>query len=429
MHAEVGFRRLLRYPLLWLVLVIETVLIKKAAECLKVHITSDYTDINCIIAFIIIVFFTLVLFGKPWETADCTAGLQRAGLCNHAGEVPLLIQTERERKNRKIIVYTFYSLGVPYEVWLAKKAEIEASLDITITQMLEYHGKSQMRLWAVKARDTLPETIHWKDKYLDTNDFKLKLGIGPADDETVDLAMIPHILIGGSTGSGKSQLLKLLLHQCDLKGAQLIIADFKGGVDFPASQWGRDTHIICYTPQVFESELSYTINVLNERKTLFLQNNAENITKYNEKSDTSLPRMIIACDEIAELFDTTGKSPEEKEIIKRITGAVSTIARQGRAFGIHLVLATQRPDANVLPGQIKNNIDCRICGKADDVLSRIILDNSDAANIPKCSRGRFLDNSGITFQAYYYDNENCGKEVEHRAKRRNRKTLHDRIGS
>jgi len=80
------------------------------------------------------------------------------------------------------------------------------------------------------------------------------------------------------------------------------------------------------------------------------------------------------------------------------------IARQGRAFGIHLMLATQRPDSNILHGQIKNNITYRICGRADNVLSQIILDNTSAADqIPEDSQGRFILHDGTVVQAYWFD--------------------------
>ena len=82
----------------------------------------------------------------------------------------------------------------------------------------------------------------------------------------------------------------------------------------------------------------------------------------------------------------------------------ATLARLGRAFGIHLILATQRPDANILPGQIKNNMDFRVCGRAESVLSGIILDNTSAAEqIPKDARGRFITGDGTVFQAYYME--------------------------
>ena len=66
----------------------------------------------------------------------------------------------------------------------------------------------------------------------------------------------------------------------------------------------------------------------------------------------------------------------------------------------------QRPGANILPGQIKNNMDFRVCGRADSVLSQIILDNTSAADqIPKDARGRFITGDGTVFQGYLFDEE------------------------
>lgn len=105
-------------------------------------------------------------------------------------------------------------------------------------------------------------------------------------------------------------------------------------------------------------------------------------------------------------MDKTGLTKEQKELVGQIENKLSTIARQGRAFGVHLILATQRPDANIIPGQIKNNMDCRICGRADNVLSQIILDDTSAADqIPKDARGRFLLHDGTVFQGYLFDEE------------------------
>lgn len=97
---------------------------------------------------------------------------------------------------------------------------------------------------------------------------------------------------------------------------------------------------------------------------------------------------------------------EVKKEIAAEKAKLKVQARQGRAFGIHLVLATQRPDANILSGQIRNNIDCRVCGRADNVLSQIILDSAAAAEqIPKDARGRFLLHDGTVFQGYLFDEE------------------------
>ena len=78
-----------------------------------------------------------------------------------------------------------------------------------------------------------------------------------------------------------------------------------------------------------------------------------------------MQRIVFACDEVAELLDKTGADKSRKELLAQIEARLALIARQGRAFGIHLILATQRPDANILPGQIKNNMNIRICGRVD----------------------------------------------------------------
>ena len=61
------------------------------------------------------------------------------------------------------------------------------------------------------------------------------------------------------------------------------------------------------------------------------------------------------------MLDRTGLSKEQKELVNQIKSRLATIARLGRAFGIHLILATQRPDANLISGQIRNNLNCRLC--------------------------------------------------------------------
>jgi S-DNA-T family DNA segregation ATPase FtsK/SpoIIIE len=219
---------------------------------------------------------------------------------------------------------------------------------------------------------------------------------------SVDLVKVPHILLGGSTGSGKSVLLKLLLMQAIKKGAIVCIADFKGGVDFPPI-WHKQCRM-CIEEESTLVLLTELVDELQCRKALLAASGQPNIDRYNEATGENLPRYIFACDEIAEVLDKTGLTKEQKEIVGKIESKLSMIARQGRAFGIHLILATQRPDANILSGQIKNNVNCRICGRADTILSQIILDSTAAAEqIPKDAHGRFLLHDGTLFQAYWFD--------------------------
>ena len=254
----------------------------------------------------------------------------------------------------------------------------------------------------VSAGDDLPEVLKWKDSYLSPKSFVLVLGESYTGPVTVNLAHIPHILLGGSTGSGKSVLLKLLLMQALRKGAEVYIADFKGGVDFP-KVWHEKCRM-CFTEENLRYTLDQLVAVLEYRKNAFKALGCPNIDAYNEIAERPLQRLIFACDEVAEMLDKTGADNERKKLLAQIENKLSTIARQGRAFGIHLILATQRPDATIIPGQIRNNMDFRVCGRADSVLSQIILDNTSAAEqIPKDARGRFITGDGTVFQGYLFD--------------------------
>ena len=328
--------------------------------------------------------------------------LKSIGLINHSEAVPELKHKRKDKQNPKITIWEFTSQGIPLKVWKDKQAAIETALDITIVKMKNGSGKSRVLIHAVPAVSDLPEMIRWKDKFLSQQSFILNLGESFTGPVTVDLTRVPHILLGGATGSGKSVLLKLLLMQATKKGTNVCIADFKGGVDFPPV-WHKECRM-CFEEQSTLELLIELTEELERRKQLLKVAGMPNIDHYNAATGENLQRYIFACDELAEMLDKTGLTKEQKEIVVKIESRLSVIARQGRAFGIHLILATQRPDSTILNGQIKNNINCRICGRADNVLSMIILDNTDAADqIPEDAQGRFLLNDGTMFQAYWFD--------------------------
>lgn len=344
----------------------------------------------------------LVLMGTPWGGRAAKEGLQKAGLVNHAGEAPVLVAKRQDTDTPRLTIWEFDPCGIPLNEWEDKRARVETALNITIAKMAWGEGRKIIRVYAVPAESDFPALLRWTDEYLSLDNFVLVLGESLTGSVTVNLAHIPHILLGGSTGSGKSVLLKLLLMQSLHKGAEVYIADFKGGVDFP-KVWHTKCHM-CFT----ENDLLYTLNqlvaVLESRKRQLAETGCPNLDAYNKATGEGLPRLIFACDEMAEVLDRTGKSKEDKERLGQIENKLSTIARLGRAFGLHLILSTQRPDAAILPGQIKNNLDFRVCGKADNVLSQIILDNTSAADqIPKDTRGRFITGDGTVFQAYWFE--------------------------
>ena len=343
-----------------------------------------------------------ILILTPIGKRSVQEQLRSIGLVNHADAVPELKSKRKDKQNPKITIWEFTSQGIPLKVWQDKQAAIETTLDITIVKMKNGSGKSRVLIQAVPAVSDLPDMIKWKDKYLSQQSFVLNLGESFTGTITVDLARVPHILLGGATGSGKSVLLKLLLMQATKKGAKVCIADFKGGVDFPPV-WHKKCRM-CFEEQSALELLTELTEELERRKQLLKAAGLPNIDHYNAVTGEKLQRYIFACDELAEMLDKTGLTKEQKEIVVKIEGLLGTIARQGRAFGIHLILATQRPDSAILNGQIKNNINCRICGRADNVLSMIILDKTDAADqIPEDAQGRFLLHDGTMFQAYWFD--------------------------
>ena len=209
-----------------------------------------------------------------------------------------------------------------------------------------------------------------------------------------------YLLIAGGTSSGKSTLVKCLVHQLLKKRddagnhtVDVCIIDLKGGMDYPP-QWRIQDCAFCTTAESGLSELEKIERSLKDREKLFEDVSKEkgvpcsDLDTFNRLySEKPLRRIVVVVDELAELTDTTGMSKAYKEVTSAVVGKLSSIARVGRALGINLIVSTQRPDANVLPGQIKSNVvGGRFCGKADSILSQIILGNTDAATlIPKDS--------------------------------------------
>ena len=357
----------------------------------------------------ILTFVTLCsLIQGQFGVLSVRSNLERIGLVNQRGEPPFLLRKYPDEAYEKGTIYEFTNSGIPQEDWVEFREKLEAAFNVFVYKITPGKNRRRVLVYAVPADEGLPQKLEWSPVHLINDDFTLSLGRGLQGIVTIDLAVAPHVLIGGSTGSGKSVLLKNLLMQCVFKGSDVYIADFKGGLDFPRVWWEKAQVIIepvkfLQKLQKIEAEMKHRIEVLRKA-------DKRNLHDYNFiHSEYRYPRIVIACDEAAQLLDRTGRTKEEKEVIEQITKYLALFARQGRAVGIHLMLATQRPDANVIPGSIKSELDCRICGRADLILSQIVLDNGNAnTQIPKDARGRFLlgdGGDGVLFQGFWFDDE------------------------
>lgn len=175
----------------------------------------------------------------------------------------------------------------------------------------------------------------------------------------------------------------------------------------PLRAW-QNQCTMCFDEDSLIPVLQDLVHTLEARKALLRETDCANIGQYHAKLGQRLPHILFFCDEVTELLEKTGISKAQKEKVLEIEGMLCTIARLGRAFGISLILATQRPSVDTINGNIRNNC-MKICGQADSNLSMVILGNTSAADlIPKNVRGRFLMEDGTVFQGYYMDSTQTG---------------------
>lgn len=324
------------------------------------------------------------------------------------GEYPFLCGTDREDKK---LVYIFKS-NIPVEDWRSRKALLETAFDCTILKIENGSSKKIVKVTTLPSDFRIPEKINWQDEYIKKDSGVITVGKSALAEITFDLNRVPHVLAAGETGSGKSVILRLILWQFINQGSRVYMLDFKGGVEF-GIDYERYGEVV--------TERKRALQILTELETenakrlaLFREMRVKNIVEYNRKTGRNLCRIGVFCDELAEMLDKKGAAKELKEQMEKIEGKISTLARLSRATGINLILGMQRPDANVLTGQIKNNIPVRISGRfADKTASEIVLGSTDACSIPDI-KGRFIykvGNEMQQFQAYYFDDETMLKDI------------------
>ncbi len=212
-----------------------------------------------------------------------------------------------------------------------------------------------------------------------TSRLSLALGLDVSGTPLVaDLAKMPHVLIAGSTGSGKSVAINAficnLLFRANPSEVKMILVDPK---IVELSGWNGIPHLL--TPVITEPEkvlsaLKWATGEMERRYKAFAEIGARNIDQYNEMSGfQALPYIVIIIDELADLMLF---APVEVE------DAITRLAQMSRATGIHMILATQRPSVDVITGLIKANIPTRLAfNVASQVDSRVIIDQPGAEKL------------------------------------------------
>ena len=212
-----------------------------------------------------------------------------------------------------------------------------------------------------------------------------------------DIAKMPHMLVAGTTGSGKSvminSMIMSLLMRSTPKQVRLIMVDPKR-VEFKGYNGIPHLYVPVVTePRQAASALQWAVSEMERRLKVFEHAGARNITVYNKMCTSGklaemdnppepMPYLVIVIDELSDLMMVAGKDVE---------ASIVRIAQLARAAGIHLVIATQRPSANVVTGLIKSNIDSRVALKVSSGIdSRVILDETGA--------DRLLGNGDMLFK-------------------------------
>lgn len=325
------------------------------------------------------------------------------------GKYPQFCGSKMEGKKQHL---TFKST-IPLSEWKKNKEYLESAFDCNILKIKSTSSKNFITLTTVPSDCIIPEFIAWKDAFRSGKDGVITIGISALSTISFDLNKNPHILIAGETGSGKSVILRCCLWQMALQGARVIMIDFKGGVEF-GKQYRQFGEVITKRERAVEV-LELLTRENEARLELFNETDVKNIQEYNRSSGEKLCRIGVFCDEIAEMLDKKGVSKNDRVIYEKLEAHLSTLARLSRATGINLFLGTQRPDANIITGQIKTNIPLRVSGRfADKAASEIVLGATDATDLPDI-KGRFMFKQGadITeFQSYYFDDNTALRSLD-----------------
>lgn len=303
-----------------------------------------------------------------------------------------------QEHNEYCTAYCFYTL-LPISEFRKKLEDLEMYLNAKIVDIVQDQSNNRI-IYIIVQNASLPRRIDWDDKYLVSEGFAI--GIGYYDLVLLDLKKYPHTFITGTTGTGKSNILKCMIHQALMKEYEITLIDFKRAVSFVEFS---DYVDIYYEHETTKELLEQLVEETKRRLDMFRENRVEDIDSYNRYADyrKRISRKIVFIDELAELLQI-----RDKELSHSLYDSLETLTRLSRSAGIHLIIGMQRVDSSLITGQIKANVTGRLCGRfSDKESSRIILGNDIATTLRNID-GRFIfkDDSFVEVQCFYFQNNN-----------------------
>ncbi len=284
---------------------------------------------------------------------------------------------------------TQYAYSVPPGTRIAKINNLQVDLAMALESPtgsvrleIPIPGRNAI---GVEVPNLIKSFVYFKD-ILDSDQMKAmksKISVGLGKDvggmvRTYDIAKMPHLLVAGATGSGKSvflhSILFSILYRASPQEVKFILIDPKR---VELLNYNGIPHLI--SPVITDMEKApsafrWAVNEMTRRYQLFEKARARNIDSYNEKSGfQALPHIIIMVDELADLMVVDPASVEH---------SIVRLSQLSRATGIHMILTVQRPSTDILTGVIKANIPCRAAfNVTSQVDSRVIIDQAGAEKL------------------------------------------------
>lgn len=323
-----------------------------------------------------------------------TNAFKNAGLESKIGRLPNLISDfPLDPMTRKM---RLTNAGFPISSFRAQAKFIESELGVFIDVVKESREKRAVDI--IYSHFPMEVEVKYSPEKT-SRPYEFLIGQTRANTITSSFRESPHLLIAGQTGGGKSTFLRQFivhLHTKD-KGCKFLLIDLKGGLEFSMFEERKQFVVV---PDVLAAvaELEKINNLLDERMAFLKTNKCKDIDGYfkkeeKDKKQINLSRQVIVVDEAAEMF-LAGQHAKAQYVQ---TGRVilSRVARQGRAVGVHLVVATQRPDSRSLDPQVKANLTGVVCFQMmNDASSIAVLGNGRATDLPSIP-GRAIWKSGI----------------------------------
>lgn len=291
--------------------------------------------------------------------------------------------------------------------------DISRSMGVGAVRIAQIYGTQYL---GVEVPNGQRETVTIKELLSNQNfkksEHKIPICIGKdisGNIEVIDLSKTPHLLVAGTTGSGKSvfinTLLASILYKFSPKELRLILIDPKM---LELSVYNDIAHLL--TPVVTEPKkailaLKWVCKEMERRYTLMNEENTRNLESYNNISQEKLPFIVVFIDEMADLMMTAGKEVEHY---------VQRLAQMARACGIHLVMATQRPSVDIITGSIKANFPSRVSFQvASKYDSRTVLGEIGAEQLLGNGDMLMSKNGGnlIRYQSAFISDNEVGKLI------------------